>query len=90
MCTSIYAKDCMSMYVNIYVCMHVCMYACMHSVHICTYAYVRMHMYVYVYANFHECMWTPSCSTPLALDNCRQIHLWRVRGFPLRCTREGW
>ena len=25
---------------------------------------------------------TPPLSTPLAPDNCRQIHMWRVRGLP--------
>ena len=27
--------------------------------------------------------------TPLAPDNCRQIHMWRVRGFPLGSPTEG-
>ena len=32
---------------------------------------------------------TPPLSTPLAPDNCRQIHMWRVRGFPLGSPPEG-
>ena len=32
---------------------------------------------------------TPPLSTPLAPDNCRQIHMWRVRGFPLGSQPEG-
>ena len=32
---------------------------------------------------------TPLLSTPLASDNCRQIHMWRVRGFPLGSPLEG-
>ena len=31
---------------------------------------------------------TPPLSTPLAPDNCRQIHMWRVRGFPLGSQPE--
>ena len=27
--------------------------------------------------------------TPLAPDNCRQIHMWQVRGFPLGSPPEG-
>ena len=32
---------------------------------------------------------TPPLSTPLAPDNCGQIHMWRVRGFPLGSPPEG-
>ena len=32
---------------------------------------------------------TPPLSTPLAPDNCRQIHMWRVRGFLLGSPPEG-
>ena len=32
---------------------------------------------------------TPPLSTPLALDNCRKIHMLRVRGFPLGSPSEG-
>ena len=32
---------------------------------------------------------TPPSSTPLAPYNCRQIHMWRVRGFPLGSPPEG-
>ena len=35
------------------------------------------------------CAMTPPLSTPLAPDNCRQIHMWRVRGFPLGSPPEG-
>ena len=32
---------------------------------------------------------TQPLSMPLAPDNCRQIHMWRVRGFPLGSPPEG-
>ena len=32
---------------------------------------------------------TPPFSTPLALENCRQIHLWRFQGFSLGSPPEG-
>ena len=31
---------------------------------------------------------TPPLSKPLAPDNCLQIHMWRVRGFPLGSPPE--
>ena len=31
---------------------------------------------------------TPLLSMPLAPDNCRQIHMWRVRGFPIGSPPE--
>ena len=31
----------------------------------------------------------PLLSTHLAPDNCRQIHMWRVRGIPLGSPPEG-
>ena len=32
---------------------------------------------------------TPPLSTPLAPDNCGQIHMWLVHGFPLGSPPEG-
>ena len=32
---------------------------------------------------------TPPLPTPLAPDNCKQIHMWRVHGFSLGSTPEG-
>ena len=47
-------------------------------------------MHVHVYVCVCVCMFglTPLLSIPLAPDNCRQIQLWRVRGFPLGSPPE--
>ena len=45
--------------------------------------YIYMYIYIYIW------LLTPPLSTPLAPDNYGQIHMWRVRGFPLGSPPEG-
>ena len=40
-------------------------------------------MYIYIYAM------RPPLSMPLAPNNCRQIHQWRVQGFPRKAHTNG-
>ena len=43
-----------------------------------------------MFSNVSNVALTPPLTTPLAPDNCRQIHMWRFRGFLLGSPPEGW
>ena len=44
---------------------------------------------VVIYLSMFAVALTPPLSTPLAPGNCGQIHMWRVRGFPLEAHPKG-
>ena len=49
-----------------------------------------MYIYMCIYTcGFIYVALTPPLTTLLAPDNCRQIHMWRVRGFALGSPPEG-